>query len=231
MDPGGPSFGKVVLCCHLVGTVDLPGGSFSRSTLPSSFWGGGYLFPSFPLFCTWLWWADNSWLNQKCGMSWWSQGLEAGTCGARPGGEGSGFLGVASQPSLIWPLFPQKLAQALPTLAASRNLVFAPELILRNSGNYQRPLPSPPFLPHSTLIPVLWVCFSALLVCPPDCRLAGHRQWASSKASGRACTSGAAAAARWVGCRAGGALGTTGPGAVMLCIWPEAKTLFEYFPF
>lgn len=23
----------------------------------------------------------------------------------------------------------------------------------------------------------------------------------------------------------------TGPGAVMLCIWPEAKTLSEYFPF
>lgn len=37
--------------------------------------------------------------------------------------------------------------------------------------------------------------------------------------------------ARWVGCRAGGGLGTTGPGAVMLCIWAEAKTLFEYFPF
>lgn len=49
MDPGGPSFGKVVLCCHLVGTVDLPGGSFSRSTLPSSFWGGGLFIPQFPL--------------------------------------------------------------------------------------------------------------------------------------------------------------------------------------
>lgn len=153
-----------MLCCHLVGAADLPGGSFSRSNLPSSF--GGLFIPQFPLILH-VALVEGQHLAEP---EMWDELVVSGPGGwylggARPGGEGSGFLGVASQPSLIWPLFPQKLARALPTLAASRNLVFVPELILRNSGNYQRPLPSPPFLPLP-LFSVLWVCFSALLVCP-----------------------------------------------------------------
>lgn len=103
---------------------------------------------------------------------------------------------LASIPSKV------RLAQALPTLAASRNLFFVPELILRNLETIKLcsgPLPSPPFLPHSTLFSLLGL---VLNLAGMPCLVAdtGRRQWASPGAVGGAGMTGATSAARWGGC-------------------------------
>lgn len=49
MDPGGPSSGKVVLCCHLMGTADLPGVPLVVAPCLRVFLRGGVFIPQFPL--------------------------------------------------------------------------------------------------------------------------------------------------------------------------------------
>lgn len=144
------SSGNVVLCCHLVGAAALPGVPLVLSSLPSRFFfggGGGYLFP-IPLILYMALVEDNTWLNQKCGMSWWVSGPRGLVLGGQARGRGKWPQG-SCQPALSDLVsVPSKvsLARVLSTLTASRNLVFVPELILRNSGNYRRSHPAPVLL-------------------------------------------------------------------------------------
>lgn len=86
-----------MLCCHLVGEADLPGVPLIHISLPSSFLGVIYSLgsPPPPILHLALW-EDDTWLNQKCGMSLWVSGPGRLILGGQAKGRGKWLRGVAS---------------------------------------------------------------------------------------------------------------------------------------